>query len=77
MTEAILQPRTLGPRRAGDSFPGHPLANATVAEISGLTRVRVTKAMTHFRQEGLLIQEGADALLNRELLPRWQAVGEG
>lgn len=47
------------------------LTHRHLAEISGLTRVTVTKALTHFRQEGLLIQEGSDALLNLELQPRF------
>lgn len=39
------------------------LTHRHLAEIAGLTRVTVTKAMTHFRNEGLFSREGADALL--------------
>ena len=39
------------------------LTHRHLAEIAGLTRVTVTKAMTHFRHEGYLTREGADALL--------------
>jgi hypothetical protein len=46
------------------------LTHRQLAEISGLTRVTVTKAMSHFRQEGLLLKDGPDELLLREGLPQ-------
>ena len=48
------------------------LTHRCLAEISGLTRVTVTKAMSHFRQSGYLIQEGSDELLLREGLTQLQ-----
>jgi hypothetical protein len=53
------------------------LTHRHLAEISGLTRVTVTKALSHFRQAGFLIQEGTDALLIQATLPSLQtAEGE-
>lgn len=46
------------------------LTHRLLAELSGLTRVTVTKAMSHFRQEGFLVKDGPDELLLREALPR-------
>ena len=48
------------------------LTHRQLAEIAGLTRVTVTKAISHFRQEGYLVREGHDDLLLREALPRLQ-----
>lgn len=48
------------------------LTHRQLGEISGLTRVTVTKAITHFRQAGYLLKEGSDELLLREALPRLQ-----
>jgi CRP-like cAMP-binding protein len=45
------------------SFEKLNLTHQNLAEISGLTRVTVTKALTHFRKAGLLQKEGADDLL--------------
>lgn len=59
------------------SFEDMNLTHRHLAEISGLTRVTVTKAISHFRQEGLLIEEGADALLLKEALPRLQRQNKG
>lgn len=36
------------------------LTHRNLAEISGLTRVTVTKAISHFRQAGYLVREGED-----------------
>jgi CRP-like cAMP-binding protein len=36
------------------------LTHRNLAEISGLTRVTVTKAISHFRQVGALVREGED-----------------
>lgn len=44
------------------------LTHRNLAEISGLTRVTVTKAISHFRQAGYLIEEGSDALLIRDAM---------
>jgi hypothetical protein len=57
------------------SFVDMNLTHRHLAEISGLTRVTVTKAMTHFRQQGYLIKEGDDDLLLREALPWLQRQG--
>lgn len=45
------------------SFLAMNLTHQHLAEISGLTRVTVTKALTRFRKEGRLIREGDDELL--------------
>jgi CRP-like cAMP-binding protein len=39
------------------------LTHRTLAEISGLTRVTVTKAISQFRQAGALVREGEDEWL--------------
>jgi hypothetical protein len=36
------------------------LTHRNLADISGLTRVTVTKAMSQFRQAGTLVREGED-----------------
>lgn len=54
------------------SFEDMNLTHRHLAEISGLTRVTVTKSLSHFRQEGYLIKEGSDDLLLREALPQLQ-----
>lgn len=41
------------------------LTHRNLAEISGSTRVTVTKALSRFRQEGRMLREGADELLLR------------
>lgn len=53
------------------------LANRQLAEISGLTRVTVTKATSHFRQEGFLVKDGPDELLLREALHHLQRQAKG
>lgn len=53
------------------------LTHRQLAEISGLTRVTVTKAISHFRQEGYLLKDGSDELLLREALPHLQRQGKG
>ncbi|MCP9815338.1 Crp/Fnr family transcriptional regulator [Synechococcus sp. GreenBA-s] len=45
------------------SFVAMNLTHQHLADISGLTRVTVTKALTRFRKEGRLIREGEDELL--------------
>lgn len=59
------------------SFEAMNLTHRHLAEISGLTRVTVTKALSHFRQEGYLIKEGSDDLLLREALPQLQRTLRG
>lgn len=54
------------------SFDDMNLTHRHLAEISGLTRVTVTKALSHFRQEGYLLKDGPDELLLREALQLWQ-----
>jgi len=51
------------------------LTHRHMAEIAGLTRVTVTKAMSHFRQQRYLIKEGCDELLVREAVPLLQRSG--
>ena len=53
------------------------LTHRNLAEISGLTRVTVTKAISHYRQAGYLIQEGPDALLVREAVKLLQRGDDG
>jgi len=48
------------------------LTHRNLAEISGLTRVTVTKAISSFRQSGALVREGADEWL----LPKAWARGQ-
>lgn len=50
------------------SFDDMNLTHRHLAEISGLTRVTVTKAISHFRQQGYLRKEGPDELLLHEAL---------
>ena len=59
------------------SFEDMNLTHKQLAEISGLTRVTVTKAMSHFRQEGFLVKDGPDDLLLREALPQLQRPTKG
>ncbi|MFM7314317.1 MAG: Crp/Fnr family transcriptional regulator [Cyanobium sp.] len=54
------------------SFDDMNLTHRQLGEISGLTRVTVTKAISHFRQEGYLIKDGPDELLLRRYLSRRQ-----
>ena len=53
------------PRGVSLSFEKLNLTHQNLAEISGLTRVTVTKALSHFRKAGLLQKEGAEDLLLR------------
>lgn len=53
-------------RGVGLSFLAMNLTHQNLAEISGLTRVTVTKALTSFRREGRLIREGDDELLRAD-----------
>ncbi|MFN9646002.1 MAG: Crp/Fnr family transcriptional regulator [Cyanobacteriota bacterium] len=46
------------------------LTHRSLAEISGLTRVTVTKAISHFRQVGALVREGEDEWLLPEAWSR-------
>lgn len=46
------------------------LTHRNLAEISGLTRVTVTKAISHFRQAGSLVREGEDDWLIPETWAR-------
>lgn len=48
------------------------LTHRHLAEIAGLTRVTVTKAITLYRQKGYLIQEGCDELLDPQALEQLQ-----
>lgn len=59
------------------SFEDMNLTHRHLAQISGLTRVTVTKAISHFRQEGFLVKDGADELLLREALVQLQRAGKG
>jgi len=59
------------------SFEEMNLTHRHLAEISGLTRVTVTKAISHFRQAGYLIKEGHDELLLPEALDHLQRESGG
>lgn len=48
------------------------LTHRHLAEISGLSRVTVTKAISLYRQAGYLLEEGPDQLLLPEALPNLQ-----
>jgi CRP-like cAMP-binding protein len=39
------------------------LTHRQLAEIAGMTRVTVTKALSHYRQVGMMVREGNDELL--------------
>jgi hypothetical protein len=39
------------------------LTHRHLAEIAGMTRVTVTKALSHYRQAGMMVREGSDELL--------------
>ena len=54
------------------SFGDMNLTHRILAQISGLTRVKVTKAMSRFREEGWLIKDGVDDLLLKEALASLQ-----
>lgn len=58
-------------------FEDMNLTHRHLAEISGLTRVTVTKVLSHFRQEGYLLKRGSDELLLREALPKLQRQARG
>lgn len=45
------------------SFSGMNLTHRNLAEITGMTRVTVTKALIRFRQEGRIARQGDDELL--------------
>jgi Crp-like helix-turn-helix domain len=49
------------------------LTHRNLAEIAGLTRVTVTKAISHFRQAGALVREGEDEWLLPEVWARSQS----
>ena len=59
------------------SFEDMNLTHRRLAEISGLTRVTVTKAISHYREQGYLIKEGSDELLLREAIPLLQRKSRG
>jgi hypothetical protein len=59
------------------SFDDMNLTHRHLAEISGLTRVTVTKAISHFRQQGYLRKEGPDELLLHEALAQFQRPSRG
>lgn len=50
------------------SFEELNLTHRNLAEISGLTRVTVTKALSQFRQAGKLVREGQDDWLLPEVM---------
>ncbi len=54
------------------SFEDMNLTHRHLAEISGMTQVTVSKALSHLRQAGYLIKEGSDDLLLRDALPDLQ-----
>jgi len=51
------------------SFSGMNLTHRNLAELTGMTRVTVTKALIRFRQEGLLSKQGGDELLRLDRKP--------
>ena len=59
------------------SFEDMNLTHRRLAEISGLTRVTVTKAISHYREQGFLLREGSDELLLRESIPLLQRKSRG
>ncbi|MEB3270405.1 MAG: Crp/Fnr family transcriptional regulator [Synechococcus sp.] len=59
------------------SFEDLNLTHRHLAEISGLTRVTVTKALSLFRQKGYLLKQGSDELLLPEALPHLQRNSQG
>lgn len=55
------------------SFGEKPLTHQQLAEISGMTRVTVTKALSHFRQSGVITgQEGGALLLRVPASELWE-----
>jgi CRP-like cAMP-binding protein len=52
------------------SFNALNLTHRNLAEITGMTRVTVTKALIRFRQDGLLTKQGQDELLRRDDRPK-------
>ena len=50
------------------SFSAMNLTHRNLAEMTGMTRVTVTKALIRFRQEGRLCKQGSDELLRTERL---------
>lgn len=52
------------------------LTHRHLAEIAGLTRVTVTKAMSLYRQQGYLVKEGCDERLNPQALQQLQRSGD-
>lgn len=57
-------------------FEEMTLTHRNLAEISGLTRVTVTKAISSFRQSGALLREGADEWLFPKAWARGQPGGK-
>lgn len=57
------------------SFADMNLTHRSLAEISGLTRVTVTKAISRFREDGYLLKDGVDDLLIKEALAPLQQPG--
>lgn len=45
------------------SFQEMNLTHRQLAEIAGMTLVTVTKALSHYRQAGMMVREGNDELL--------------
>ena len=45
------------------SFQEMNLTHRQLAEIAGMTQVTVTKALSHYRQAGMMVREGNDELL--------------
>lgn len=54
------------------SFDDMNLTHRQLAEISGATRVTVTKALSRFRNDGFLLKDGVDELL---LHHAWPGIG--
>ena len=50
------------------SFSSMNLTHRNLAEITGMTRVTITKALIRFRQEGILSKQGSDELLRTHRL---------
>lgn len=54
------------------SFEDMNLTHRHLGELCGLTRVTVTKAISHFRQKGDLLKDGDDDLLSHEAVDRFR-----
>ena len=57
------------------SFDAMNLTHRHLAALAGVTRVKVTKTLSHLRQEGVLISDGADALLRLDRCSEMQWLG--